>query len=97
MTNPALAAQYILGKKKQLEDAQERLERRIEERRKPGSPSMFSKLHYGAIAELMAKLYAEEGPSAVKMDVLIGHFSQLLAEDNERFDEIRFRRACKLT
>ncbi len=92
---PSSSARYVLEEKKQQEDAQERLERRREERRKLGSPSMFSKRHYEAIAELMAKLYAEEDTSAVKMNVLIGHFSQLLAEDNERFDEIRFRRACK--
>ena len=95
MIKPASALRYVLKEKKQQEDARERLERRVERtRRKPVSPPMFSKRHYEAITDLMAKLYAEV-PSAVKMDVLIGHFSQLLAEDNERFDEIRFTQACK--
>jgi hypothetical protein len=94
MIKLASAARNVLGEKK-LQDAQGRLERR-EERRKPVSPPMFSKRHYEAIADLIAKLYAV-GTSAVKMDVLIGHFSQRLVEDNERFDEIRFRQACKST
>lgn len=53
--------------------------------------------------QLIAKAISEadktpcaQGDSRVSLDSLIAELSSRLVEDNENFDEVRFRAACKV-
>lgn len=58
---------------------------------------MMTRKHYKKLAELMNEMQERAfwgGNSGIIVDDIIDSLCDILAEDNPRFDEDRFRKAC---